>query len=313
MAHDRRFRFAAQLSQPLPGLTWQDSARKVEATGCSTLFLPDHFGDQLAPLPAMMSAAEATTALKVGALVFDNDYKHPLVLAKEIATIDVLTGGGRVEFGLGSGWMKSDYDESGIAYEAPKVRVERFFEAVEIIKGLWGDDAVTFDGDHYTITGHNGLPKPTTPGGPPLLIGGGAPRMLRYAGANADIVGINPSIHSGAIDSEAARDAAADRFDQKLAWVKEGAGDRYADIELNVLVFLASVTDDAAGYAEMVAPMFGVGADEVLQTPTAVVGTIDAICDELVARRERWDVSYYVFGADAFEAMAPVIERLTGQ
>ena len=313
MAHDRRFRFAAQLSQPLPGLTWQDSARKVEATGCSTLFLPDHFGDQLAPLPAMMSAAEATTDLKVGTLVFDNDYKHPLVLAKEIATIDVLTGGGRVEFGLGSGWMKSDYDESGIAYEAPKVRVERFFEAVEIIKGLWGDDAVTFDGDHYTITGHNGLPKPTTPGGPPLLIGGGAPRMLRYAGANADIVGINPSIHSGAIDSDAARDAAADRFDQKLAWVKEGAGDRYADIELNVLVFLASVTDDAAGYAEMVAPMFGVGADEVLQTPTAVVGTIDAICDELVARRERWDVSYYVFQADAFEAMAPVIERLAGQ
>ena len=139
MAHDRRFRFGIQLSQPLAGLSWAESARKAEDLGFSTLFLPDHFGDQLAPIPAMMAAADATTTLNVGALVFDNDYKHPVVMAKEIATIDQLSGG-RVEFGLGSGWMKSDYDESGIPYDAPKVRVERFFEGVEIIKGLWSEE-----------------------------------------------------------------------------------------------------------------------------------------------------------------------------
>ena len=311
MAHDRRFRFGIQLSQPLAGLTWADSARKVESTGYSSLFLPDHFGDQLAPIPAMMAAADATTELKVGALVFDNDYKHPVVMAKEIATIDQLSGG-RVEFGLGSGWMRSDYDESGIPYDPPKVRVERFFEGVQIIKGLWSDEPVTFEGEHYTITAHNGLPKPTTPGGPPLLIGGGAPRMLRFAGAHADIVGVNPSIHSGAIDGDAARDAAADRFDQKIAWVKEGAGDRFDELELNVLVFLAQVTDDADGVAEMMAPLFGSTPDMVKETPAAVFGTVDAICEQLEARRDRWGVSYYVFQGDALDSMAPVVARLAG-
>jgi len=311
MAHDRRFRFGVQFAQPIAGLSWADTARKVEDCGFSTLFLPDHFGDQLAPVPAMMAAADATTTLNVGALVLDNDYKHPLVTAKEIATIDQLSGG-RVEFGLGSGWMKSDYDESGIAYDAPGVRVERFFEAVEIIKGLWGNEPVTFAGNHYTITNHNGLPKPTRPGGPPLLIGGGARRMLRFAGAHADIVGVNPSIHSGAIDADAARDAAADRFEQKLNWVKEGAGDRFDDLELNVLVFLAQVTDDAAGLAEAVAPMFNATPEMLCDTPAAVFGTIDEICDTLRARRDRWGVSYYVFQGDAMDAMLPVAERLTG-
>lgn len=311
MAHDRRFRFGIQFAQPLAGMSWADSARKAEALGYSTLFLPDHFGDQLAPVPAMMAAADATTELNVGALVFDNDYKHPVVMAKEIATIDQLSGG-RVEFGLGSGWMKSDYDESGIPYDEPKVRVERFFEGVEIIKGLWSDEPVTFEGEHYTITGHNGLPKPTRPGGPPLLIGGGAPRMLRFAGAHADIVGVNPSIHSGAIDGDAARDAAADRFDQKIAWVREGAGDRFDDLELNVLVFLAQVTDDAPALAEMMAPMFSATPEMMMETPSAVFGTVDAICDALEARRERWGVSYYVFQGDALDAMAPVVARLAG-
>lgn len=312
MAHDRRFRFGIQLSLPLEGLSWAQSAQKAEALGYSTLMMPDHFGDQLAPIPALMAAADATTELNVGALVFDNDYKHPLVMAKEIASIDLLSEG-RVEFGLGSGWMKSDYDESGIPYDAPKVRVERFFEGVQIIKGLWGDSPFSFDGEHYSISSHNGLPKPHRPGGPPLLIGGGAPRMLRFAGEHADIVGINPSIHSGSIDAEAARDAAVDRFEQKIGWVKEGAGDRFDDLELNVLVFMASVTNDAQGTADMMAPIFDVTPEQVLRTPSAVIGTIDEICDELEARRDAWGVSYYVFQADAIDSMAPVVERMRGR
>ena len=312
MAHDRRFRFGLQLAQPLPGLSWADTARKVEDLGFSTLFLPDHFGDQLSPIPAMAVAAAATTDLRVGALVFDNDYRHPLVLAKDIATIDVLSEG-RVEFGLGSGWMLTDYEESGMSYDPPKVRVERFFEGVEVIKGLWSGEPYSFAGEYYAITGHTGTPSTHTPGDPPLLIGGGAPRMLRFAGANADIVGVNPSIHSGAVDADAARDAAADRFDQKVEWVKEGAGDRFDEIELNVLVFAATVTDDATGFADMMAPMFGVDGDTMLQSPAVIAGTHQGIAEQLEARRERWGLSYHVInGPDSLEQMTPIVASLTG-
>ena len=293
-------------------MTWAATAQRVESLGFSTLFVPDHFGDQLAPIAAITAAACATTTLNVGALVFDNDYRHPVTLATEMATVDVLSGG-RVEFGLGSGWMASDYAGSGISYDAPKVRVERFFEGVEVIQGLWSGEPVNFAGEHYTITDLTGLPKPHRPGGPPLLIGGGAPRMLRFAGAHADIVGVNPSIHSGAIDAHAARDAAADRFDQKVEWVREGAGDRFDDIELNVLVFMVSVTDDARALATTMAPMFGISEDEFLQSPAVLAGTEDEICAHLERRRDRWGLSYAVVQADAMEAMAPIVARMAGR
>ncbi len=311
MAHPRRFRFGLQLSTPLAGTSWVDSARAVESAGFSTLFMPDHFEDQLAPMPALMAAAAATSELNVGALVFDNDYRHPVVLAKEIATLDLLSEG-RVEFGLGAGWMRSDYDSAGISYDPPKVRVERFFEAVEVMQALWGDGEVDVAGDHYTISGLNGLPKPHTPGGPPLLIGAGAPRMLRFAGRHADIVGVNPSIRSGVIDADAARDAGADRFQQKIDWVKEGAGDRFDDIEINALVFMADVTDDAPAMADGLAPMFGMDGPSLLDSPAVILGSVDEICDRLEERRERWGVSYYVFQGDAMAAMGPVVARLTG-
>ena len=312
MAHDRRFRFGIQLSQPLAGLSWAESARKAEDLGFSTLFLPDHFGDQLAPIPAMMAAADATTTLNVGALVFDNDYKHPVVMAKEIATIDQLSGG-RVEFGLGSGWMKSDYDESGIPYDAPKVRVERFFEGVEIIKGLWSEEPVNFSGEHYTITGLNGLPKPARAGGPPLLIGGGAPRMLRFAGAHADIVGVNPSIHSGEIDGAAARDAQADRIDEKVGWVREGAGARFDELELNAWMAVAMVTDDAAGTAELLAPAFGTEPDGLLDSPMVALGTLEEIAEQFGRRRDRWGYSYHVIPGPSARDFAPLVAELTGR
>lgn len=259
----------------------------------------------------MAAAAAATSSLRVGTLVFDNDYKHPVVLAKEIATIDTLFEG-RVEFGLGSGWMRSDYDESGISYDPPGVRVERFMEAISIIKGLWSEDPVNHTGEHYTITNLNGLPKPHNPGGPPLLIGAGAPRMLRFAGEHADIVGVNPSIHSGSIDAAAARDAGADRFDQKVAWVKQGAGARFDDIELNVLVFMVMVTDDRDSAAANIAPMFGLDAETVLASPALMIGSVDQICDDLQRQRERWGVSYYVVQGEAMHTLAPVVERLNG-
>src|SRR3954471_2170984 len=158
MAHPRKLRFGIQTNKADSGPAWAELARKGEGLGYSTLFLPDHFGDQLAPLPAMMAAADATTTLRVGSLVHDNDYKHPVVLAKEIATVDVLSGG-RVEFGIGAGWMNTDYAQSGIPKDRDGVRIARMAEAIEIYKALWADGPCTFKGEHYEVTGLEGLPK----------------------------------------------------------------------------------------------------------------------------------------------------------
>jgi probable F420-dependent oxidoreductase len=307
----RPFRFGVQMSNPPAGETWQSAARRVEDLGYSSLHLPDHFGDQLAPVPAMMSAAEATTTLKVGALVLDNDYKHPVVLAKEIATIDVLSGG-RVELGIGAGWMLTDYQQAGMPYDPPGVRVSRFEESLAVLKGLFGPTTFSYQGDHYTITALNGLPKPVQDGGPKLLIGGGGKRVLGIAGREADIVSINPNLASGAIGADTALDSMAGRIDEKLEWLRAGAGDRFDDIEISTTLFFTQVTDDGATVTENVSGLFGVSADEVAQSPIVAIGTVDEISDSLQARRERWGYSYIIVNAEGFEALAPVVERLTG-
>ena len=192
----RGFRFGVQASRATTAKEWADLARRAEAHGYDVLTMPDHFTDQLAPVPALMAAADATTDLRVGALVFDNDYKHPVVLAKELATIDLLSEG-RLEIGLGAGWMISDYEESGIPYDSPKVRIDRFVEGLRVIKGTMGDGPFSFSGDHYTVTNYNGQPKPLQKPCPPVLIGGGGKRVLSIAAREADIVGINGTLHAG--------------------------------------------------------------------------------------------------------------------
>jgi probable F420-dependent oxidoreductase len=311
VAHDRRLRFGIQLHSAVSGEEWADLARRVEDAGFDTLFLPDHFGDQLAPVPAMMAAAAATTTLKVGALVFDNDYKHPVVLAKEMATIDRLSGG-RVEVGLGAGWMLSDYQQAGMSYDSGKVRVDRFEEGLAVLKGLFGPGPFSFEGEHYRIDGLDGLPKPVSAGGPPIIVGGGLKRMLTIAGREADIVGINPTMPNGAADADAARTGTAELTDQKLSWVKDAAGDRYGDVEINLLNLGCFVTDDRDALAEQFAPLFGLTTAELLEFPHALIGTTEQIGDTILERRERWDASYVVVQADALDAMAPVVARLAG-
>ncbi len=311
MAHLRTFRFGIQLNQPLGDRSWADTARHVESLGYDSLFLPDHFGDQLAPMPAMMAAAAATTSLKVGALVLDNDYKHPVVTAKELATIDVLSGG-RLEVGLGAGWMTTDYEQAGIALDPPGVRVGRMEEAIAVIKGLFADGPVTFDGDHYRVTGLEGTPKPVQRPRPPFLIGGGGKRVLSIAAREADIVGINPSMKAGEVGPEAAADATAEATDRKVAWVREVAGDRWDRVELNMLVLAAVLTDDRAGTAELIGSLFGLDGDAALQIPHVWIGSEAEIRADLEARRDRWGVSYYVLQGDACEAMAPIVGSLSG-
>jgi probable F420-dependent oxidoreductase len=312
MAHDRTFRFGVQVSSATSAADWREKARKMEDLGYSTLFMPDHFvGMQLAPMVGISFAAAVTERLRIGMLVLGNDYKHPAVVAKEAATVDLLSDG-RLEFGLGAGWQQTDYDAVGLPYDSAGARVERLAEAVEIVKGAWADGPFDFDGSHYTIRAYDGAPKPVQQPHPPILLGGGAKKMLQLAGRVADIVGINPNLRRGAVTDDAVKSTVVEATQQKLDWVREGAGDRFDDIELQIRYFFAAITDDPLGLAGAVAPGFGLSPEEALDSAIALVGTVDDVCDRLVARREQWGVSYIVLGDDNFEAFAPVVARLAG-
>ena len=308
----RPFRFGVQANGSLSGRAWTELARRVESLGYSTLTMPDHFDDQLAPVPALTAAAAVTESLRVGALVWDNDYKHPLVLAKELATMDVLSEG-RIEIGLGAGWMISDYEQSGIPYDSAKVRIDRFVEGLAVIKGLMGPGSFSFTGDHYRITEHNGLPKPVQGPCPPILIGGGGKRVLSIAAREADIVGINATMSAGVIGASVFDTMTAAMVDEKVDIVRQAAGARWSDIEMNIRAFLVNVTDDAKGAAEGIASMLGVTAAQVDDTPFALVGPTSKLIDDLIARRERWGFSYVIVGMNDVDAFAPVVAALNGR
>lgn len=311
MAHPRPFRFAVDLQHPLPGRTWADSAREVEDLGYSTLFVPDHFDEGLGPLVAMATAAAVTSVLNVGTLVLDCDYRHPAVLARALATIDLLSEG-RLEVGLGAGWKAWDYDASGIPMDPPKVRVDRMVEHTKVLKGLFADGPFSFQGDHYTITDLDGTPSPFRPGGPKILIAGGARRVLRHAGSTADIVGVNASIHSGEIDAAAGQDSLPERIDEKVTWVQEGAGDRWEDLEINAWLAFAEVTEDPAATASMLADFFESDIDSVLSSPLNLMGAPGEIHERLHERRERWAYSYHVIPGDKAHDFAPITTALAG-
>jgi probable F420-dependent oxidoreductase len=311
MAHEHPFRFAADMQQPFEDRSWVDSAREVEALGYSTLFVPDHFDEGYGPIAALASAAAVTTTLNVGALVLDCDFRHPAVLARELASIDLLSEG-RLEVGLGAGWKRLDYDRSGIAMDRPKVRVDRMIEHTTVLKGLFASEPFTFTGEHYRITELDGTPKPYRPGGPKFVIGGGGRRVLRYAGATADIVGVNASIHSGAVDTAAAQDALPTSIDEKVEWVREGAGDRFDALELNAWLSVAEITDDGAAVAEALAGVFEASPHDVLDSPLTLIGSESEVVERLERRRDRWGYSYVVIPGDKLADFAPVVARLTG-
>jgi probable F420-dependent oxidoreductase len=314
MAHDRRFRFAAQLISA-PGGTaaaWAAQARKVEDLGYAALLMPDHFGDQLAPVPALAAVAAATTTLRMGSLVFGNDYRHPFVLAKEAATLDVLSEG-RFELSLGAGWMKTDYEEAGLTYDPPPVRVERFEEAVQVVNGLLRTDGpFSFEGAHYQVHGHTLHPRPVQAPGPPLIIGGGGRRVLSFAARQADIVSINVNLREGTGGAETAANASPGRTREKVAWVKAAAGPRFGDLELNALIGFVMITDDARSMAEAMAPHFGIDPGDALHVPVALLGTLDEMVEELQWRREEYGISYWSIESDSWEALAPVVGKLAG-
>jgi probable F420-dependent oxidoreductase len=308
----RGFRFGVQVSKETTAKEWTELARRSEAAGYDVLTMPDHFTDQLAPVPALMAAADATTTLRIGALVFDNDYKHPVVLAKELATLDLLSDG-RTEIGLGAGWMISDYEQAGIPYDSPKVRIDRFIEGMAIIRGVMKDGPFSFAGEHYTVTNYEGFPKPVQAPCPPVLIGGGGKRVLSYAAREADIIGINGTLTAGVVGPEALSTMTAEAVDEKVAIVAAAGAHRINDIEMNIRTFFVKVTDDRAGMVERISSMFQVPADMINDSPFALIGSVESCIEQLLERREKWGFSYTIVGAENIDECAPIVAALRGK
>jgi probable F420-dependent oxidoreductase len=312
MFPQRPFRFGVQVSHAASATEWAELARRSEDAGFDVLTMPDHFTNQLAPVPALMAAANATTTLRVGALVFDNDYKHPVVLAKELATMDLLCDG-RTEIGLGAGWMLSDYEQSGMTYDSPKVRIDRFIEGLAVIRGALGPDTFSFTGEHYTISDYNGLPKPLQQPLPPILIGGGGPRVLKFAAREADIVGINGTLTAGVVGPEAISTMTSDSVDEKVAIVAQAGAHRLSDIELNIRTFFVKVTNDRASTINAISSMFSVPAELIDTSPFALIGSVDTCIEQLLERREKWGFSYTIVGAENIDECTPIVAALRGK
>jgi probable F420-dependent oxidoreductase len=297
------------MMEPFDGMTWADSARELEGLGYSALHAPDHFDEGLGPITAMASAAAVTEKLVVATAVLAADFRHPAVLARELAAIDLISAG-RLEVGLGAGYNVDDYRMSGIAMDPPKVRVDRLVEYVAVLRGLFADGPFTYDGEHFQIDALDGTPHSHTPGGPPIFVAGGGPRMLRFAARHADIVGVNPSLPTSEKRAEAAHDGVAARIDEKFALVREAAGDRYPDLTFHGWLRTVQVTDDGHAAAAEIAAATGLTPDDVLASPFVLIGSVEEIVERLQERRERWGYSYYTVQQESAREFVPVIAAL---
>jgi len=311
-AQDHRFRFGLKLREADDAEAWAEQARRAEAAGFDTVLLPDHIDYGFAPLPAALAAAQATSRLRVGTSVLCNDFRHPAILAKEAATIDRLSGG-RLELGLGAGWMHEDHRKTGIARDPARVRIERLEESLIILRGLFGQGAFSHEGAHYRVHELDGHPKPLQAGGPKILVGGGGEKLLGVAARHADIVGINPVARSGVHDAATDLDASGEATDRKIEWVRAAAGARFPAIELACEVFLAEVAEDPAEADRVLSERYRRPAAEARLVPNALVGSLDALADVLEARRARWGISYWILPPNVVESMAPLVAKLSGR
>ena len=291
------------------GTRWREFVRRAERQGYDTLLITDHMGPQLAPIPAMMAAADATEHLRVGSFVFANDYRNPVMLAKEIATIDVISGG-RVDLGIGAGWNTSDYRELGIAYDAPPVRVARFEESVQLIARLLTEEVVDHTGTHYTVRGARVLPRPLQKPRPPFMIGGGGPRVLRFAARSAEIVSFIPNMNArGRPKLGAVREGA---LMQRIALVRKAAGPRIDAIDLNVWLLDAGVSDASRGFRRAAMTVAKRGANRVAGFPFLLYGTRSSLKSLLRERRERFGLNYIAIPGQAMDEFAPIVQELRG-
>jgi probable F420-dependent oxidoreductase len=304
------FRFGVNIWAASSSREWIEKARRIEALGYTTLFMPDHLADTLSPFSALAVAAQAAPTLRVGPFVLNNDLRHPVVVAREAATLDLLTDG-RVELGLGAGYADAEYREAGLRFDRGQVRVARLGEAVSIIKRLLSGESVSFTGDHYTIAEHHIHPQPVQRPRPPILIGGNGRELLTLAAKEADIVSFTGATFPPRGRPVQLSGFAADDFAQRVAWVRSAAGDR--PLELNLLVQHVVVSEAPRKASHELASRFRLTPDAVLESPFLLVGPTDHLVEVLQARRERWGINYVVIFERSIEDFAPVVARLTGR
>ena len=318
-----KFRFSWQAFEANSAKEWKEKAKKAEDSGFSAFHLADHYlgpgpalekaahpVQNIAAVPAIMSAASATNSIKVGCRVFCTSYRPAGVLAKEAMTIDFLTEG-RLELGLGAGWIASEYEALGIPFDPPGKRIKRLEETISIIKSHMLGDNLDFIGEEVKATGYESLPAAAN-GKVPLMIGGGAPRVLGIAGREADIVSINYNNSAGHLAGSRETDTANETL-KKIQWVKDGAGNRFEEVELEIGAYLTVVTDSQKETAQSFSEMLGMSTEEILSFPHALIGSVDYICEELEKRRELYGISYISFPDNAAESAIPIVERLSGK
>jgi probable F420-dependent oxidoreductase len=303
------FRFGVVAAHIQSRADWIAKAQKVESLGYDTLLVVDHVTTSLGPLVSLAVAAEATTKIRLGTFVLCNDFRHPAFLAKELATLDLLSEG-RFEFGLGAGYLPSDYQQSGLTQDSVGTRLNRFEEAVHLYKQLFSGEAVNFSGDFYNVTGLQGLPKPAQKPYPPLYIGGGGKRVLSFAAREANIIGI---AHKNSAHGMDLANTTEEATMQKVAWVREAAGERFSQLELSVMVFRVALTDQRNRAAQQIGDRFKISGDQALDSTQLLIGTVEQIAADLWQRRERYGLSYIVITEEFIDAFAPVIARLAGK
>lgn len=318
MSAGHPFRFGVINEHMTTRQHWIAQARQAEALGYATMlirdhFVPDFFGAQFAPFAALMAAADATTTLRIGNLVIDNDYRHPVVLAKEAATLDLLSEG-RFELGLGAGWLQVEYDQAGLPFDAAGVRISRMEEAIAILKGLFAGAPLTFSGCHYQIRDLEGYPKPQQHPHPPLLIGGAGKRMLDIAAREADIVHLMPrTISTGTLVSDP-RDRLAACVAEKIAMLRASAGERFAHLQLSLgaTIIISDARRSATEQLIREREWQEVSVEEVWDMPSVFVGSVAQIADEMMQRRETLGFSYFILSDMEMEDCAAVVARVAG-
>ncbi|HIF97574.1 MAG TPA: TIGR03621 family F420-dependent LLM class oxidoreductase [Myxococcales bacterium] len=321
----RPFRFAVQSFSAESGSAWRERARRVEELGYACLHLADHIIgpgpalersmhplQELAAVPAMAVAAEATSTLRVGCRVFCQDYRHPAVLAKEAATLDLFSEG-RLELGLGAGWLEPEYAALGMRFDPARVRIDRLAETVALVKAHMSGKPIDQSGEHVEVHEYTGVPLPVQRPHPPIMIGGGSRRVLALAGREADIVSLNFNNRAGVLGPEGVKLSTSSETERKLGWVREGAGARMADLEIEIGAYFTFVGDGGDAAAKGMAGAFGLTEEEMRAHPHGLFGSVDSICQELERRRECFGISYITVTDDVMEAFAPVVERLAGQ
>ena len=318
------FRFSLQAFQASSAAAWVHTCQRAEQLGYDTIFTTDHhFGlgeiatasghppVDVAPISAMMMAAAVTTTVKVGCRVFGVDYHQPAVLAKELATVDFLSSG-RLIAAIGAGWVKAEYAGLGITYDRPSVRIERLSEAIDVLRAHWSGEPIDVHGKHVNVSGFIGAPTPVQKH-IPLMVGGGAQKVLTLAGQKADIVSLNFNNSAGKLGASSVASSTHDLTMQKMQWIRDGAGDRFDQLEIELGAYFIAVTDRHHAAAEALGGRFGVSGAEILAHPHAYMGTVDQICDTLEVRRAQFGVSFICVAQRHMDEFAPVVARLTGR